>query len=132
MATYDEAHHIVSLTDEEARSGVTGHNVRYVLAFGMTGVIAAFTAIAVYYGFDDLHAWIAGAAHESPFHLMHAVAALAILGLFACLVVGVVLGLWNAVSGPTTDGSQTFMRLRVAIQFALLCVIMVMLAHFAT
>ncbi len=130
MATYDEAHHIVSLTDEEVRSGVTGHNVRYVLAFGMIGVIAAFTAIAAYYGFDVLQAWMAGAAHESLFHLIHTVAALAILGLFATLVVGVVLGLWNAVSGPTTDGSQMLMRLRVAVQLALVCVIMVMLAHY--
>jgi hypothetical protein len=131
MATYDEAHHIVSLTDEEARSGVTGHNVRYVLVFGMTGVIAAFTAIAVYYGFDDLQAWIAGAARGSPFHVLHALIALAILALFASLVVGVVLGLWNAVSGPTADSSQTLMRLRVAIQLALICVIMALLSHAA-
>jgi uncharacterized BrkB/YihY/UPF0761 family membrane protein len=132
MATYDEAHHIVSLTDEEARSGVTGHNVRYVLAFGMGGVIAAFAAIALYYGFDDLQAWIAGATQESPFHVLHALAAFAILVLFASLVIGVVLGLWNAVAGPSADESQTLMRLRVAVQLAVICVIMVMLAHLAT
>lgn len=34
---------IVSTT--EARSGVTGHNVRYVLAFGLAGVIIAFVLL---------------------------------------------------------------------------------------
>jgi hypothetical protein len=29
----------------QARQGVTGHNVRYVLAFGICGVIAAFVII---------------------------------------------------------------------------------------
>lgn len=131
MATYDEAHHIVSLTDEEARSGVTGHNVRYVLAFGMTGVIAAFTAIAIYFGFDGLQAWLARTIPDSPFHILHALAAFAILVLFGALVVGLVLGIWNTVSGTSQDGSQTFMRLRVAVQFALVCVIMLLLAHVA-
>jgi hypothetical protein len=32
-------------TGVEARQGVTGHNVRYVLAFGICGVIAAFIII---------------------------------------------------------------------------------------
>jgi hypothetical protein len=31
---------VVSTT--EARSGVTGHNVRYVLIFGLLGIIVAF------------------------------------------------------------------------------------------
>jgi len=29
----------------QARQGVTGHNVRYVLVFGLAGVIVAFTII---------------------------------------------------------------------------------------
>jgi hypothetical protein len=33
----------------KARAGVTGHNVRYVLAFGLAGVIIAFLIIAVYF-----------------------------------------------------------------------------------
>jgi hypothetical protein len=33
--------------------GVTGHNVRYVLAFGLVGVIAAFIALGIYYGLGD-------------------------------------------------------------------------------
>jgi hypothetical protein len=38
---------IVSTT--EARSGVTGHNVRYVLAFGLAAVIIAFVLLFVAY-----------------------------------------------------------------------------------
>ena len=32
-------------TKTEARAGVTGHNVRYVLAFSLAGIIAAFVVI---------------------------------------------------------------------------------------
>jgi hypothetical protein len=32
-------------TAVQARQGVTGHNVRYVLAFGICGVMAAFVII---------------------------------------------------------------------------------------
>jgi hypothetical protein len=34
----------------KTRGGVTGHNVRYVLAFGLAGVIIAFILIAMYFG----------------------------------------------------------------------------------
>ena len=37
---------------------------------------------------------------------------------------GLLLGLWNMVSGRSEDESQGFMRLRVVTQFALVCVIM--------
>jgi hypothetical protein len=33
----------------KARAGVTGHNVRYVLAFGLVGVIIAFAALLYIY-----------------------------------------------------------------------------------
>ena len=33
----------------KARAGVTGHNVRYVLAFGLAGVIIAFAALLFIY-----------------------------------------------------------------------------------
>jgi hypothetical protein len=39
---YDER---IVETPVQARQGVTGHNVRYVLAFGICGVIAAFVII---------------------------------------------------------------------------------------
>jgi hypothetical protein len=37
-------------TTVRTRGGVTGHNVRYVLAFGLAGVIIAFVVIAMYFG----------------------------------------------------------------------------------
>ena len=33
----------------QARQGVTGHNVRYVLAYGIIGVVIAFTIIYLIY-----------------------------------------------------------------------------------
>ena len=36
-------------TTTEARGGVTGQNVRYVLAFGLAGVVIAFVIIALYF-----------------------------------------------------------------------------------
>jgi hypothetical protein len=33
----------------EARQGVTGHNVRYVLAFGVLAIIVAFAVVYGYY-----------------------------------------------------------------------------------
>jgi hypothetical protein len=35
-------------TTTEARAGVTGHNVRYVLLFGLGGVIALFVLVFLY------------------------------------------------------------------------------------
>jgi|GEM_PF-1863883 hypothetical protein len=40
----------VSLSTNKARGGVTGHHVRYVLAFGLLGIIIAFVAIGFYFG----------------------------------------------------------------------------------
>jgi hypothetical protein len=40
----------VNVSKTRARGGVTGHNVRYVLAFGLAGVIIAFVALGLYYG----------------------------------------------------------------------------------
>ena len=37
------------LTPNQARAGVTGHNVRYILAYGVVGVIIAFAAIGMYF-----------------------------------------------------------------------------------
>ena len=37
------------LSKVEARQGVTGNNVRYVLWFGLAGVIVAFAAIYLFY-----------------------------------------------------------------------------------
>lgn len=37
-------------TTTDARAGVTGHNVRYVLFFGLGGAIVAFAALFWYFG----------------------------------------------------------------------------------
>lgn len=127
MATpYDEAHPIV-ISDDDARSGVTGHNVRYVLALGMTGVIAAFAAIAIYFGFDALQERASAALAQSPYEALRAFAAYAAIVLVGAIVAGLVLGIWNAISGQSENTSQTVMRMRVAAQFALVCVIMAIL-----
>jgi hypothetical protein len=39
--------HAATETPNEARQGVTGHNVRYVLLFGLAAVVLAFAAIYV-------------------------------------------------------------------------------------
>ncbi len=39
----------VTTSTTKARGGVTGHHVRYVLAFGLAGIIIAFIAIG-YFG----------------------------------------------------------------------------------
>lgn len=36
-------------TTTDARAGVTGHNVRYVLLFSLAGVLVAFAALLWYF-----------------------------------------------------------------------------------
>ena len=40
----------VSLSTNRARGGVTGHRVRYVLAFGLAGIVIAFIVIGLAFG----------------------------------------------------------------------------------
>ena len=42
-----------ALSTNKARGGVTGHHVRYVLGFGLAGIIAAFFIIGLLYGFGS-------------------------------------------------------------------------------
>lgn len=127
MAThYDDTNHIV-ISDEDASGGVTGHNVRYVLAYGMTGVIAAFAAIALYFGFDRLQTKIAAALASNPSEALQAFAPYGGIVLAGAIATGLLLGVWNIISGRSENGSQAFMRFRVVAQFALVCVIMAML-----
>jgi Flp pilus assembly protein TadB len=44
-----EKHTPTIKTKTKAQAGVTGHNVRYVLAFGLAGVIIAFLLIGLYF-----------------------------------------------------------------------------------
>jgi hypothetical protein len=40
----------VALSTNKARGGVTGHNVRYVLTFGLAGIVLAFIIVALSFG----------------------------------------------------------------------------------
>jgi hypothetical protein len=123
---YDETHHLV-IDGDDARSGVTGNNVRYVLFASMTGVVLAFTAIAVYFGFDRLQQSFETALATQPSEIMHALAPYAAI-IFVGAILGVMLlGIWNLFAGRSEDDSESFMRMRVATQFALVCIIMAML-----
>lgn len=124
-AFYDETDHLV-ISGDDARGGVTGHNVRYVLAFGMTGVIAAFAAIALYFGFDNIQSSLAASLASHPSQLVRALVPYAAIALFGAIAGGLLLGAWNLMAGRD-DTSQQLMRLRVVTQFALVCVIMAML-----
>jgi hypothetical protein len=52
MMTHD-ADEPVNLSKTEARGGVTGHNVRYVLGFGLAGIVLAFLALGLYFGLGE-------------------------------------------------------------------------------
>jgi hypothetical protein len=45
----------IVLQTEQARQGVTGHNVRYVLGFGLLGIIVVFAVL----GLLASHGWLA-------------------------------------------------------------------------
>lgn len=126
MTTYiDEENHIV-ISDDDARGGVTGHNVRYVLEFGMAGIVAAFAAIAVYNGYDSLQEKLSAAFSQGLDGTLRILAPYAAIILFGAIGVGLLLGAWNLLSGRSDDESQRFMRARVATQFVVICVIMAM------
>lgn len=126
MTTHiDEENHIV-ISDVDARGGVTGHNVRYVLEFGLTGIIAAFAVVAIYLGYDRLQANLSAAFSEGLGGILSALAPYAALVLFGAIAVGLLFSVWNLLSGPSHSESQSFMRGRVIIQFVLIAAIMAM------
>jgi hypothetical protein len=43
----------VALSTNKARGGVTGHHVRYVLGFGLAGIIFAFIVMGLLFGFGS-------------------------------------------------------------------------------
>lgn len=129
MATLQQPHDVDQpeefvISEDAARGGVTGHNVRYVLAFGLTGIILMFGGIALYAGFDDLHARISSALANNPSDVLRAFAPFAAMALVAAIVMGVLLGIWTLLAGRSEDGSQSFMRARVVGQFVLIGLIM--------
>ena len=44
-----DAENSTLISTSDARQGVTGHNVRYVLGFGLAGIIGAFVLIGIYF-----------------------------------------------------------------------------------
>jgi hypothetical protein len=50
MKPHDQVEAPVVISTDDARAGVTGHHVRYVLGFGLAGVIVAFALIGIYFG----------------------------------------------------------------------------------
>jgi len=124
-AFYDETHHLV-ISDDDARGGVTGQNVRYVLAASMTGVIAAFAAIAVYFGFDTIQQDVSAALAAHPSEVIRTLAPYGATIMFGAIGGGLALGAWNIMAGRSADSSEHLMRLRVVTQFALICIVMAM------
>lgn len=92
----------------------------------MTGVIAAFAAIAVYAGYDRLQEKLSAVFSQSLSGSLQAFAPYAAIVLVAAIGAGLLLGAWSILSGRSDDGSQRFMRARVVAQFAIICVIMAM------
>ena len=115
-----------SLSEDAARAGVTGHHVRAVLAFGLAGVIVAFIAIAVYYGFDRLAQAFLRFASD-PLSSFQNNVAYAFVIVIAAVGAVLLLGLWNSVAGQSADTSQWGMRIRVVLQFAIICAAMAIL-----
>jgi hypothetical protein len=125
-AHYDETHHLL-ISGDEARGGVTGHNVRYVLALSLAGVIAAFAVMAIYFGFDRLRKTLSAALARSPSEVVQSLAPYATILFLGAVVGALSLGLWSLIAGRSGDASERFMRARVVTQFAAICVIMALL-----
>lgn len=124
MATHvDKDDHIV-ISDDDVRGGVTGHNVRYVLEYSMIGVIAAFVAIAVYAGYDRLQAKLQAAFSQGFSGMLSSVAPYAAIVFVGAIGACLLLWAWALLAGRSDDESQSFMRLRVVAQFAIICMIM--------
>jgi hypothetical protein len=117
----------ISLSGDDARGGVTGHNVRYVLGFGLTGVILAFAAVWIYLGYDRFAGALASTFAASPADVLRNLAPYAGLMLAGAVGAGLLLGLVNMIAGRSEDASQFWMRVRVIAQFAIICVLMAML-----
>ena len=111
----------VVISGNKARGGVTGHHVRYVLAFGLAGSIIAFVVIGLYFYYGTLtHTISQMSTRIDPTSLVsYAIP----IGLAAVATV-LLLGLWNLMPGGSPSASQTLMRWRVVLQFIALCLVM--------
>jgi hypothetical protein len=111
----------VVLSRDKARGGVTGHHVRYVLAFGLAGSIIAFVVIGLYFGYGQLTQMISQTSTQiDPTTLV----SYAIIIALAVAATVLLLGLWDMVSGRSPNTSQKVMRWRVVLQFIAICLAM--------
>ncbi len=130
MTTYvDKDNHIV-ISEDDARGGVTGHNVRYVLEYGLAGIIAAFLAVALYAGYDRLVEKLSTAFSEGQSGILREFAPYAAIVGAGALTAWLLLRMWTHFSGTSDNDTQRFMRVRVVTQFAIIGVLMAM-SYFA-
>ena len=87
------------ISGDEARAGVTGHHVRYVLGFGLAGIVIAFVIPGLYFSYSRL----TQITSQTPigFDLTTAVA-LAVPLALAAVVAVLALGLWNMIRPETS------------------------------
>lgn len=110
----------VVVSGNEARAGVTGHHVRYVLAFGLAGSILAFVAIELYFYYDRLRQTLSQTPSRfDPTTLVVYAIPIALAAVATVLLIG----LWNMMM-PSPSTSQKVMRWRVVLQFIALCLVM--------
>jgi len=111
----------VVISGNKARGGVTGHNVRYVLALALAGSIIAFVVIGLYFYYGKLIQTISQkSTRTDPTTLVSYAIPIALATVATVLL----LGLWNMMPGGSPNTSQTLMRWRVLLQFIALCLVM--------
>ena len=111
----------VVISENEARGGVTGNHVRYVLAFGLAGSIIAFVVVGLYFGYRTLAQMISQMSTRIDPTMLVSYAMTIALGVGATALL---LGLWDMVWGRSLNTSQRVMRWRVVLQFIAICLIM--------
>jgi hypothetical protein len=90
----------VIVSGDGARAGVTGHHVRYVLGFGLAGIVIAFIILGLYFSYSRLTQIIA----QSPIKFdLTSVVFLAIPIALAAVVAVLVLGLWSTFGSGAVE-----------------------------
>jgi hypothetical protein len=110
----------VVISGNKARAGVTGHCVRYVLAFGLAGSIIAGIVIGLNYGYGWLTQTISQMATRID---LTTLVFYAVPIALAAVAIVLLLGLWKMTPGGSHT-SQILMRWRVVLQFFALCLLM--------
>jgi hypothetical protein len=111
----------IAISEVEARAGVTGHHVRYVLAFGLLGSLVAFIVIGLYFGHQALLQMISGIPSRLSTGLITSYALLVALAIAAAVLL---LGLWDMAVGRSPNASQRVMRWRVVVQLIVIFLVM--------